>query len=220
MSKTDRFKSHSPEEFFQRRHFLAQIAASSALLGAWPAFADTPEGWDEGDPQCRVPYSELRAPDGYELDAAFLKSFVAASEALTGVKPLDNNLAGGLMDRYARHKQLSPLLKKLIDAYRSIAPGDTQPSDEKLKQTFFPDNPANDDAKNLTEAAKQLIYLWYVSAFYLVIPDSNPPQKAWVYGTAEQYRRGLLWSVIQAHAPMTPGGPPNGPNHWANAPTG
>src|SRR5262245_37785965 len=129
----------------------------------------------------------------------------------TGVKPLDKNLAGELMDRYARHEQLSATLKKLIDTYRSIAPGDSQPSDAALKQSFFPDAPSSDDAKNLTEGARQLIYLWYVSAFY----NSNPATSGWVYGTPEQYRRALLWSVIQAHAPMTSGGPPG---YWASAP--
>jgi len=185
-------------------------------MSVWPALAQTGgEGWDEGDPLCRVPYAELAAPEGYELDEAFLKSFIGLSEALTGVKPLDKNLAGELMDRYARNKQLSAALKKLIDTYRSIAPGDTQPSDAALKQALFPDAPSGDDAKGLTEAAKQLIYLWYVSAFYVVIPDSNPPTRAWVYGTSEQYRRALLWSVIQAHAPMSPGGQPG---YWASAP--
>jgi hypothetical protein len=208
-------KSQSPEEFFLRRQILGHLAAVGAVATAWPAFAQSLEGWGEGDPVCRVPYAELDAPDGYQVDEAFQKSFIGLSESLTGVRPLDPNLAGELMDRYARHKQLSPTLKKLIDTYRSIAPGDTQPTDAALKQSFFPDAPPSDDAKNLNEGAKQLIYLWYVSAFYLVIPNSNPPTKAWVYGTKEQYRRALLWSVIQAHAPMTPGGPRE---HWAYAP--
>jgi hypothetical protein len=216
MSRTYQARSKSPQEFFLRRHFLRQLAATGAVVSGWPALAQTGgEGWDEGDPLCRVRYSELAAPEGYELDEAFLKSFIGLSEALTGVKPLEKNLAGELMDRYARNKQLSAALKKLIDTYRSIAPGDAQPSDTALKQALFPDAPSGDDAKALTEAAKQLIYLWYVSAFYLVIPDSNPPTRAWIYGTPEQYRRALLWSVIQAHAPMTPGGQPG---YWASAP--
>ena len=64
--------------------------------------------------------------------------------------------------------------------------------------------------------AKQLIYVWYVSAFFL--PRSlteTPLVRVWFYGTPEQYSHALLWSVIRAHAPMTPGGPPD---HWANAP--
>ena len=207
-------RSRSPEDFFLRRQFLGQLAATGAVATAWPAFAQSLEGWGEGDPLCRVPYAELDAPDGYQLDEAFLKSFIGLSQALTGVKPLDRNLAGELLDRYARHKQLSATLKKLIDTYRSIAPGDTEPGDAALKQSFFPDAPSG-ESQNLTEGAKQLIYLWYVSAFYVLIPESNPPTKAWVYGTREQYRRALLWSVIQAHAPMTPGG---ARDHWAYAP--
>jgi hypothetical protein len=72
----------------------------------------------------------------------------------------------------------------------------------------------SDDRKALNDGAKQLIYLWYVSAFFLPRED-DPAKKAWIYGTAEQYRRALLWSVIEAHAPMTPGGPPG---HWAEKP--
>src|SRR6266849_51106 len=155
MSRTYQFRSESPEEFFLRRQFLGQLAATGTVMSVWPALAQTGgEGWDEGDPLCRVPYAELAAPEGYELDEAFLKSFIGLSEALTGVKPLDKNLAGELMDRYARNKQLSAALKKLIDTYRSIAPGDTQPSDAALKQALFPDAPSGDDAKGLTEAAK------------------------------------------------------------------
>ncbi|HEY6860331.1 MAG TPA: hypothetical protein VI358_11160 [Pseudolabrys sp.] len=77
---------------------------------------------------------------------------------MTGVKPLDKNLAGELMNRYARHKQLSATLKKLIDTYRSIAPGDTQPSDAALKQSFFPDTPSGDDAKK-SDRRRQAAYL-------------------------------------------------------------
>jgi hypothetical protein len=215
MNRPDRFRSRSPADFFIRRQLLGLLASTGAVASVWPALAETTyEGWDDGDPLCRVQYEDnLAAPDGYELDEAFFKSFIGLSEALTGVKPLDKNLAGELMDRYARHKQFSAKLKKLIDTYRSIAPDDTQPSDAALKQAFFPDTPSGDDAVNLTDGAKQLIYLWYVSAFYVSIPNSTT--KSWVYGTQEQYRRALLWSIIQAHAPMTSGGVPG---HWASAP--
>ena len=82
---TDR-KSQSPEASFLRRQFLGHLAATGAVGAAWPAFAQSLEGWGEGDPLCRVSYAELDAPDGYQLDEAFLKSFIGLSEALTGVK--------------------------------------------------------------------------------------------------------------------------------------
>ncbi len=74
---------------------------------------------------------------------------------------------------------------------------------------------------------KQLIYLWYISAFYIpldITPGAKPPlqddpadtrKKIWVYGTPEQYSRGMIWQVIHAHAPMTPGGLRR---YWASKP--
>ncbi len=198
-----------------RRQFLGHLAATGAFAAMWPSLAEAvTEEWEDGDPACRPRYSELAKPDGYELDAAFLRNFIGLSEVLTGVAPLDRNLAGEFLDRFARHPKLSATLKKLIDAYQSIAPGDARPDEASVKQRFLPDPPLNDESKQLNEGAKQVIYLWYVSAFFLP-RDDDPTKKIWVYGSSEQYKRALLWSVIQAHAPMTPGGRPG---HWAFAP--
>jgi hypothetical protein len=110
-----------------RRQFLG-LAATGAFVAMCPGLAvAVPEEWEEGDPLCRVPYAELASPDGYELDAAFFKSFVELSETLTGVAPLNGYLASQFMERYALNKTLSATLKKLIDAYRELAPGGTRP---------------------------------------------------------------------------------------------
>jgi hypothetical protein len=216
MSSTEQNEpvAETDDTLFRRRQFLEGLAATGALAALWPSLAEAVEEWEDGDPACRVPYSELPKPD-YELDAAFLKNFVGLSEAVTGVAPLDRNLAGEFMERFATNPTLSATLKKLIEAYQSIAPGDARPDETSIRQRFMPDPPMSDDAKQLKEGTKQLIYLWYVSAFFLPRED-DPTKKAWVYGTPEQYKRALLWSVIKAHAPMTPGG---GPEHWAHAPT-
>ena len=63
-------------------------------------------------------------------------------------------------------------------------------------------------------AAEQLIYLWYVSAFFLPI-DHAAASRNWLYGSPEQYQKSLLYTVVRAHAPMTEGGPPG---YWATAP--
>ena len=205
-----------------RRQFLAQVAATGALVTLWPGMAEAfVEEWEDGDPLCRVPYPELDKPDGYELDSAFLKTFVSLSEALTGVSPVDRSLASEYLQRYATFPRLSATLKKMIDDYRAIAPGDARPDENLVKQHFMPNAPSNDEANELKEGAKQLIYLWYVSAFFLPRdPDPNKKwfegtPKVWLYDTPEQYRRALLWSVIQAHAPMTSGGIPG---QWAHRP--
>jgi len=75
------------------------------------------------------------------------------------------------------------------------------------------------DADDIRAAAEQVIYLWYVSAFFLQpLKRQNSAQlmrtgpQIWLYGTTEQYEQALLWKVMKAHAPMMPGG---GPNYWA-----
>ena len=206
-----------------KRQFLGQLAAAGAAAILWPSSANAVmELWESGDPLCVVPYPTLDKPDGYELDLAYLETFIAMSGALTGVAPLDRHLANQYMERYATHPQLSKNLDILVKAYRGLAAG-KKPQDSDIKQGIMM---SLDGA--VRAGAKQLIYLWYVSAFFIPLDagtDPNRPplqddpadtrKKAWVYGTPEQYERGLMWKVISAHAPMTPGGPRH---YWATAP--
>ncbi len=208
-----------------RREFLERLAATGLAAALLPASAfATTEVWEEGDPLCAIADPPLDKPSGYELDREYLDSFTAVSEALTGVAPLGKHLANQYMERYARNRQLTVNLDLMIQLYRKIA-GASGPSEEDVKKQIL----LSDDAK-IRAAAQQLIYVWYVSAFYIPIPDASagaalpPPlednpsdtrKRIWFYGTPEQYGRGLLWSVIRAHAPMTSGG---APGHWASAP--
>jgi hypothetical protein len=213
-----------PEGNLSKRQFLGRLAAASAAAILWPSGAEAVmELWEAGDPLCVVPYPALPKPDGYDLDLAYLETFTALSVALTGVSPLDRHLANQYMERYATHPQLSKNLDALVKAYRSISAGQT-PTENDIKQGIMT---ASDSV--VRAGAKQLIYLWYTSAFFIPLDpglDPNRPplqddpadtrKRAWVYGTPEQYERGLMWKVISAHAPMTPGGPRR---YWANPPT-
>ncbi|MGB8402357.1 twin-arginine translocation signal domain-containing protein [Bradyrhizobium sp.] len=206
-----------------KRQFLGQLAAAGAAAILWPGDANAVmELWESGDPLCVVPYPTLDKPDGYELDLAYLETFIAMSAALTGVAPLDRHLANQYMERYATHPQISKNLDILVKAYRGLA-ADKKPQDGDIKQGIMM---SSDGA--VRAGAKQLIYLWYTSAFFIPLDagtDPNRPllqddpadtrKKAWVYGTPEQYEHGLMWKVISAHAPMTPGGPRR---YWATAP--
>jgi hypothetical protein len=209
-----------------RREFLGHLAATGVAVLLWPGLADATEVWEEGDPICAVLDPPLDRPNGYELDHAYLNSFVELSEALTGVVPLDRHLANQYMERYALNRQLTTNLNLMIQAYRNI-PTKPRPSEADVKQQIV----QSQDAA-VRAGAQQLIYLWYISAFYIPMPAANPaaplpapleddPQdtrkRVWVYGTPEQYGRAVLWSVISAHAPMTRGG---SPGHWAFAPIG
>ena len=213
----------SSKEAISKRRFLGQLAAASAAAILWPSGANAVmELWESGDPLCVVPYPALDKPDGYELDLAYLETFIAVSGALTGVAPLDRHLANQYMERYATHPQLSKNLDILTKAYRNIA-ASKKPDENDIKQNIVM---SSDGA--VRAAAKQLIYLWYTSAFFIPLdPGSDPSRpplkddpadtrkKVWVYGTPEQYERGLMWKVISAHAPMTPGGPRH---YWESVP--
>lgn len=192
-----------------RRKLLRGAVAASASVATVvaPLARAQAEIWEEGDIQCRPAVQEI-APD-YDINDALLADFMKVSETLTGVKPLDRRLGVQYLERYARHPDLSALLPKLIRAYRGIT--DAVPAQDDLikavRQNIIQD-------KAVGPAAEQLIYLWYVSAFFLPI-DHAAASRNWLYGSPEQYDASLLWSVVHAHAPMTRGG---SVGHWSRAP--
>lgn len=194
-----------------RRTLLRSVAmAGAAATGvAAPLNLADAEAWEEGDIQCR-PSVQEKDPDTYKIDDALLLDFMKASETLTGVESLDTKLGLQYLERYARHPDLQKLLPPLIAAHKAATSGAASKADalkalkEKIKQ----------DPTTVGPAAEQLVYLWYVSAFFLPI-DHAAASRSWLFGTAEQYERSLLWSVVYAHPPMTRGG---NYGYWADAP--
>jgi hypothetical protein len=180
------------------------------VTGAAATGVTKAEIWEEGDTQCRPAIKEV-VPE-YPIDDNLLVDFIKVSELLTGVKPLDQRIGSQYLDRYARHPELTKLLPPLIKSYRDLTSSSgKQLSSEELATQFNKSVMADSVA---APAAEQLIYLWYVSAFFLPA-DHTAASRNWIYGTPEQYDRALLWTVAHAHAPMTRGGP-NG--HWARPP--
>jgi hypothetical protein len=206
-----KFEDDDPR--FPRRRFLEGMIATGAFAAIWPALAEQPtplDAWEETDTICQVPLEP--AQYDYELDP-LLPTFIELSEALTGASNLDRHLASQYLERFAAHPQLTKALPLLIKAYQGITPG-SRPSPDDVQRVIMNDKDASGAETPVALAAKQVIYVWYVSAFFLPRSDT-PAVRVWFYGTPEQYARALLWSVIQAHAPMTSGGPPD---HWASAP--
>ncbi len=143
------------------------------------------------------------------MPGCMLADFIKLSEVLTGSpSPLDRALASRYLDRITGHPRLSPQVPALIMAYRSISSGGNIPSDADVQQRIMQDS-------TLRPIAEQVIYVWYVSAFFLP-RDDDPSKNVWVYGAPEEYERSLLWSIVRAHAPMTRGGPFG---YWADAPS-
>jgi len=199
----------SARSAMDRRKLLRSVVAASATVAtaAAPLARAKAEIWEEGDIQCR-PVVQEKDP-AYDIDDALLVDFMHVSETLTGVKPLDRRIGIQYLERYARHPDLTALLPPLIKAYRGIA--DASPSHDDftkaVQQKIMQDS-------TVGPAAEQLIYLWYVSAFFLPV-DHAAASRSWLYGSPEQYERSLLWHVVHGHAPMTRGGPPG---YWTRAP--
>jgi hypothetical protein len=183
-----------------RRAVLRGAVGAGALV---PIGRSKAEIWEEGDIQCR-PVVQEKEP-AYEINDVLLGDFMKLSEILTGVKSLDRRLGVQYLERYARNPDLTALLPQLINAYRDIAAQSdlAKAVQEKIMQDT-----------TVGPAAEQLIYLWYVSAFFLPI-SHTAASRNWLYGSPEQYQQSLLWKVVHAHAPMTEGGPPG---YWASAP--
>jgi len=190
----------SPQPAIDRRGLLrgvaaAGTAATSGVVGLVPTKAEI---WEEGDIQCR-PLVQETAP-AYDIDEAMLTDFMKLSETLTGVKTLDRRLGVQYLQRYARNPDLSALLPQLIKAYREVV-ASNPPQDDLIKEI---QQKIVRDA-TVGPAAEQLIYLWYVSAFFLPV-DHGAASRNWLYGSPEQYEQSLLWPLVHAHAPMTRGG--------------
>ncbi len=144
-------------------------------------------------------------------------AFVRLSQSLTGVTPLNRDLANAYIKRW--YTDANPAyvdwkanrvgsLQDLIRVYEDIeSSGGSQVP--QLIRTRIMDDPA------LGPVAEQLLFLWYVSAFF----DSNErdPTRAWRYGSPEHYPRGLVWSVARAHPQMMPGG---SYGDWSRPPQG
>ena len=202
----DKRRDRTAKLFLHRRALLRGAAfagvAASASVSLKPAQAEIRE---EGDTQCQAVVTEV-APS-YNTEELF-GDFMSLSKLLTGIDALDNRIGAQYLQRYARNSELSSLLPSLVQAYRGIA---------RLPEANRVAAVAQDimkDFAHLGPAAEQLIYLWYVSAFFLPLSHSAASRN-WLYGTVEQYHYALLWSNIDAHAPMTRGGEVG---YWATEP--
>jgi hypothetical protein len=176
-----------------RRNVLQGVAITGIVVAGSAFLAPAAQAniWEEGEAQCHV--SAPRKDPDYDLDDALLADFMKVSRTLTGM-PLaslqDLRLGREYLVRFSNLNVPEIDLRKLIAAR-------DQTADAIMNN------------KDIRAAAEQLIYLWYLSAFFL----NTSVGPAWVYGTTDQYEQGILWKVIGAHAPMMPMKPFH-PDYW------
>ncbi len=127
-----------------------------------------------------------------------LNDFLALSRVLTGEDSLDTALSAEYLERL--QQVYTDGLSALITAFNSL--------DSCADVTTELDSLLDLD-QNLANTAKQIIRIWYSGQFNEPDGTINGPK------TPEQYRSGLLWQIIHAHAP----GYTNGTyGYWATAP--
>jgi hypothetical protein len=158
-----------------------------------------------------------------------LTDFLALSRDLTGESKLDPDLGRQYLGRF-RETFGHEILKELVREHKAIL---TKAGSVKIKLDMIKKTIMEDEYRGA--AAAQIIYLWYLSAFFMpnpldpevrekdekseakhaADPDDEAKRGVWQYGTLEQFAKALVWTTIGAHAPMTRGGPMG---HWANKP--
>src|SRR5262245_3941844 len=117
-----------------------------------------------------------------------LDTFIALSKVLTGEDEIDGVLAGEYLERLKKDYPMQ--IQGILDAFSQIGASTSSPASAvfEIKNRIL-------DNKNLQQAARQVINIWYTAEF--VGADGKSARG----GTQAQYYRGLLWKVIQAHAP-------------------
>jgi len=123
-----------------------------------------------------------------------LENFIGLSKVLTGEKKLDNTLAGEYLQRL-KTQNAAPI-QKLLDEFSTIA--DSPHLVFEVKRRIVETKEAGKE--DLPAMAQQIIRIWYTSEFFPLGPHEKPTPNA-APGTQKQYYSGLLWHVIQAHAP-------------------
>jgi Membrane bound FAD containing D-sorbitol dehydrogenase len=124
-------------------------------------------------------------------------AFVELSQVLTGETELDSKLAGGYHDRLMA--AYPSQLEKLLAAFSGMDEEGDRGAWLKEHLDADPDG---------ARVARETIAIWFTSQFTL--PDGRPSA-----GTAEQWKSGLLWKLIDAPAPAAV---PGEYGYWAEKP--
>ena len=134
-----------------------------------------------------------------------LEVFLRVSWDLTGEAALEESLASSF---YNRLSEVYPTeMARLIKQYpEDLATGLEFKAIIPRVQAQYYQETGHD---SMTQLMRNIIWVWYTGQF--IDPDEadDPPH------TVEEYKKGLLWGIIKAHAP---GFTNAGYGVWANLP--
>jgi len=193
-----------------RRRFMQSTALLTGLsVGGKPLVESSPVQAQEQvadvtpAPAARAPVAPVQtAPQIPVAPPISVQDFIKLSRLLTGIDRLEPALAEQYLQRCSDNEQVQPLLKDLVAALPSPQ------GDRKAMEKVFLDKLLDDG--RLFKGAEQIIYLWYVGAFFHPNPSGKGPG-SWDYGPPEHYFHGKAWSVIGVQPPMTA----HGYSYWA-----
>lgn len=131
--------------------------------------------------------------------------FIRISEVLTGLDRLEPDLAEQHHLRSEANPEVQGQLKRLVQTLSSLH-GPRRAIEKQLVEALNADAP-------LFAASEQIIYLWYIGAFFRLNPSDG--QRYWDYGPPEHYFRGKVWGVIGVKPPMSAHG---STNFWSSKP--
>jgi hypothetical protein len=198
-----------PNNFFSRRQIVQSTALVAGLTIGGNEAAESSSFEGEGGRASRLAQAATgvgpRAPatppqiarDAGAAVPIDLQAFIDLSRVLTGVDDIEADLAAQYLQRCADNPEVSSQLQALVQAL-SLLKGDRRAVErgfrdkmnaEGVESTFF-------------GAAEQIIYLWYIGAFFRK-KDPAKADRYWDYGLPEHYFRGKVWSVIGTTPPMT-----------------
>jgi hypothetical protein len=124
-------------------------------------------------------------------------SFLELSRVLTGESELDPKLGGEYQDRLQAAYPAE--FESLLAAFSSLDSGGDMAA--QLKERLDGDSAS-------ARLAREVMAIWFTSQF--TQPDGRPSA-----GTAEQWKSGLLWKVIDAPVPAAV---PGEYGYWAEKP--
>lgn len=134
-----------------------------------------------------------------------VREFIGLSEVLTGLDGLEPDLAEQYHLRCEANPEVQGQLKRLVQTLSSLH-GSRREIEKQLVEAMNADSP-------LFAASEQIIYLWYIGAFFRLNPSDG--QRYWDYGPPEHYFHGKVWGVIGVKPPMSTH---ESTNFWSSKP--
>jgi hypothetical protein len=205
MSKDSSNEPRSGKLSFTRRRFVQSTALVTGLsvggkqliepssVQAQERVADVPV------PGPRAPVAPVQNVPPIPAEPPIsLEEFIKLSQVLTGLDNLELDLAAQYLQRCADNPEVSGQLENLIQTLTSL-----KGSRRDLENGFHDKLVAEGVNSPFFSASEQIIYLWYVGAFFKKVPSSSTGARFWDYGLPQHYFRGKVWSVIGVDPPMT-----------------